>query len=475
MREWERISWESGKSEAAVIGQVGEVIAGRFERAANCRGRARQKVAIWALAGKGHNGDDVRLAARVLAARGWNVQLIEVVSSKIASDVAEVLREGDAPDWILDGLFGIGLSRPLEGAWADLVEALNAVESRKLAIDVPSGFSAIEGKALGVAVEADWTLTLGAPKLGLISSEAPEFVGRLEVAGEIGLASMPDFDSELEWIEPESWRNFPPRRKPDTHKGSYGRLLILAGSLGYHGAAVLTARAAQQAQPGWIQLLTDPECYLPVASQLTGPMVAPWEGGEHPWLDNSKPTAIVAGPGLASHRLPECWMEKVRKLWKTFPGPMIVDASGLSALAEMSDPTSPTPGPRILTPHPGEAASLLQTSSKVIQNDRISALRKLSARFGNAWVVLKGHQTLIGNKEGKIAVNSSGNPGMAQGGSGDILTGFIGGLLAQPQLHHPGIIETTIRYAVWAHGNAADRLHRRTSVWPVERLIDKLG
>lgn len=482
MREWEQISWASGKSHAAVIGQVGEVIADRFERTVSRSSYSRQaqrrrnRLTIWALAGKGHNGDDVRLAARMMNGRGWNVRLIEVLSAENAAEVAAELRSGTSPDWIWDGLFGIGLSRPLEGAWAELVEAMNAVKSRKLAIDVPSGFSAMEGKALGVAVEADWTLTLGAPKLGLISAEAPRYVGRLEVAGDIGLAPRPEFTgAELEWIEPEDWRHFPPRRKPDTHKGSYGRLLILAGSLGYHGAAVLTARAAQQAQPGWIQLLTDPECYIPIASQLAGPMVAPWDSGEHPWLEQSEPTAIAVGPGLASHQLPERWMGKIRELWETFPGPMIVDASGLSALSELKQPSQPAPGPRILTPHPGEAARLLQMDSGSIQKNRVSALRKLSEKFGNAWIVLKGHQTLIGNSQGRIGVNSSGNPGMAQGGSGDILTGWLAGLLAQPALSHSGIIESTIRYAVWSHGNAADRLSRRTNNWPIERLIEKLG
>ena len=481
MREWEQQSWEAGLSESAVIGQVGNIIAERLAlalRGGNPRRRQANQATIWALAGKGHNGDDVRLAASVLKSRGMDCRLVEVLSREIAGQVSQELmkaeRDGQSPDWIIDGLFGIGLSRALEGPWAELVSAINASRSRVMAVDVPSGLDAVTGKALGGAVEADWTLTLGAIKSGLLQTSAARFVGRLEVAGNIGLIQRPDFDSDFEWVEAEDWRAFPSRRSVDSHKGTYGRLLMLAGSLGYHGAAVLAAKAAQRAMPGWIQLLTDPDCYTPVASQLTGPMVAPWNGEAHPWFD-AEPTAIGAGPGLASATLDPRWMEKIRELWKSYAGPLVVDASGLNALLDLDPADTNAAGTRILTPHPGEAGRLLGCSAIEIQQDRAGALRKLSSKFGGAWIVLKGNQTLVGRAEGKIGVNSSGNPALAQGGSGDILTGYLCGLLAQPILNTPEQIESTIRYAVWKHGHAADRLSRTARAWPVERLVEKLG
>ena len=215
MREWEQQSWEAGLSESAVIGQVGNIIAERLAltlRGGNPRRRQPGGAKIWALAGKGHNGDDVRLAASVLKSRGMDCRLLEVLSGEIAEQVSQELlkaeRDGRSPDWIIDGLFGIGLSRALEGPWAELVSAINASRSRVMAVDVPSGLDAVTGKALGGAVEADWTLTLGAIKSGLLQTSAARFVGRLEVAGDIGLIQRPAFDSDFEWVKPQTGEPF---------------------------------------------------------------------------------------------------------------------------------------------------------------------------------------------------------------------------------------------------------------------------
>ena len=266
------------------------------------------------------------------------------------------------------------------------------------------------------------------------------------------------------------WRaisnRFPPRRAVAGHKGTYGHLAILAGSLGFHGAAVLTARGAQRAQPGLITLYTLENAYPAVASQLQAVMVAPWRAGA-PLSQNR--TAILIGPGLASPDVPEQIKALVAQLWREFPGPVVVDAS---ALAWVPTESAPRPGVRVLTPHPGEAARLLDTSSREVQANRLPALRELSRRFSNTWVVLKGHQTLVGRSEGDVFVNSSGNPHLAQGGSGDVLSGFLAGLLAQPPLQTDPL--TTLRYGVWQHGAAADALQKDRPNWVVEDLIAML-
>jgi NAD(P)H-hydrate epimerase len=242
---------------------------------------------------------------------------------------------------------------------------------------------------------------------------------------------------------------------------------ILAGSLGYHGAAVLTARGAQRAQPGLITLYTLESVYHVIASQLQAVMVSPWRSDSRL---NEGCTAVLAGPGLAGNDVPEQVKLLVTELWRTYPGPVIVDAS---ALAWVPPGALEHARLRVITPHPGEAARLLNSTSKEVQEDRLPALRALSRRFGNTWVVLKGHQTLVGRTDGEVYVNCSGNPHLAQGGSGDVLSGYLAGLLAQPALETQAL--TALRYGVWQHGATADRLQNQRGSWVVEELVTELG
>ncbi len=204
------------------------------------------------LAGKGHNGDDARCAREHLTDR--RVEVFDVTET--AADLAKL----DAllalrPALLVDGLFGIGLDRPLGPDWVSFIERVNAARLPVLAVDVPSGLNADTGEPQGAAIKASVTLTVGAPKTGLLREVAWPFVGRLEVASDVGLAPCPH-QSELQWTLPEDFAGFPPARAAATHKGNYGHLAIVAGSLGYHGAAVLAARGAQRAQPGLITLHT---------------------------------------------------------------------------------------------------------------------------------------------------------------------------------------------------------------------------
>ena len=277
-----------------------------------------------------------------------------------------------------------------------------------LAVDVPSGLNADTGEPQGAAIEASVTLTVGAPKTGLLREVAWPFVGRLEVATDVGLAPCPH-QSELQWTLPEDFAGFPPARAAATHKGNYGHLAIVAGSLGYHGAAVLAARGAQRAQPGLITLHTLEAVYHAVAPQLQAVMVSVWSPqGKLPGSHDS----ILIGPGLAAADMPDQMKMLTRHLWRDSFLPVVVDASALDWL-----PLDPVPrnALRVITPHPGEAARLLRSTPQQVQANRLNALRNVSRRFGNAWVVLKGHQTLIGRSTGEVYVNSSGNPAPGPG------------------------------------------------------------
>jgi ADP-dependent NAD(P)H-hydrate dehydratase / NAD(P)H-hydrate epimerase len=340
-----------------------------------------------------------------------------------------------------------------------------------LAIDVPSGLNAATGKAEGAAIRASTTLTVGGVKRGLLAESAWDFVGRLEVASEIGLVPCP-FDTakaELVWSVESDFVKFQRMRRPvSSHKGAFGHVAILAGSQGYHGAAVLAARGAQGAHPGLVTVITHIPVYQPVAAQLQSAMVHAWRGWAKP---EEFCTTLVAGPGLASPSVPEEMKEEVREFWRELRQPMVVDASALDWLEAGAMASSELV--RIVTPHPGEAARLLGITAREVQADRVCAVRRISEKFGNCFVVLKGHQSLVGRAGGPVFVNSTGNPFLAQGGSGDVLAGFLGGLLAQPELQKA--VELTVRFAVWAHGAAADRLSEKQGRWTVEELAGEVS
>lgn len=455
MREWEKASWAAGKSVEDVIDTVGAAIARRLETLTGPGSR------MLFLAGKGHNGDDLR-AARKHLGPARNVIVLDVFEP--VKGLEKFLKAAEGCSWIVDGLFGIGLDRPLDAAWQKLIVAVNNAKKPVVAVDVPSGLNAETGAGEGAAIRADVTLTVGAPKRGLL--KASQFVGRLEVLADIGLAPC-TMESELRWTMAEDFAHLPPRRPVESNKGTYGHLAIYAGSFGYHGAAVLAGQGALRARPGLVTIITQEHAYLPVASQCQSIMAHVWKPGSPPPKTCS---AILIGPGLAAPEVPDAFKDEMRRFWRESPCPVIVDASALDWL--QSGPVPPG-AIRVVTPHPGEAGRMLESSAAAVQAGRVAALRELSQRLGNCLVVLKGHQSLVGGATGEVFINSSGNPYLAQGGSGDLLGGFIAGLLAQPEWQTEAV--TTVRYAVWEHGAAADRLAENSANWTVEDLSRQLG
>lgn len=457
MRDWEQATWATGKIEANVIARVGKIVAQRALQLTS------PGDAILLLAGKGHNGDDTRHAAEHL--RDRKVETCNVTDPEKNLDEVKKLLD-QRPDLIVDGLFGIGINRPLDDKWQTLIKTVNDSQIPILSVDVPSGLNADTGEPEGAAIRATITLTLAAPKQGMLLQPAWEYVGRFEVAPDIGLVDCP-FTNELLWTLPSDFLRYPPPRLNAAHKGDFGRIGLVAGSLGYHGAAVLASRGAQRAQPGLITLHTFEPVYHVVASQLQAVMVRAWDPAQKLPANYD---AVLIGPGLAAEDLPDSLKLFTRLFWRDSLGAVVVDASALDWV-----PIAPLPKTaiRVITPHPGEAARLLRTSVQNIQANRPQAVREISKRHGNCWVVLKGAQTLIGRSTGPVYVNPSGNPHLAQGGSGDILAGYLTGLLAQPALQADPL--KTVAYGVWQHGAAADRLEETKPNWVIEDLASEIG
>lgn len=504
MRQWEEDSWKEGISQPDVIRTVGNKVAdcllqtiydhakNRYSSLENDpkeleKGieQVMQTQQILVLAGPGHNGDDARVAANFLRGKVKEVQVLEVKDPKKALKTFKKLvadrknffepmttSSRFCPTFIVDGMFGIGLNRPLSQDYVDLINAVNDCGIPIFAVDVPSGLNE-EGMPWPAAVKAQYTLTVGTLKRCLMCGDASKYVGQIGVIEDIGL--IPDIPaSDFEWIKLVSAAEVIDLKRPlDCHKGDFGHTLILAGSLGYHGAAVLAAKAAAAAKPGLITVCTMPETYIPVASHLVTQMVHPWSPE---WQMPKGITSILVGPGLAAPGISQVFWDWVRELWRSFPGNMIADASALDQI-----PEGETAGVRVITPHPGEAARCLGITTKEVQADRLGALRKLSEKFGNAYVVLKGYQTLIGTTKGKVYLNHTGNPSMAQGGTGDVLAGFLSGLFAYDRIGEEPIdnIER-ICYAVYSHGRAADDVESEKLTpfdahpWSADRLIEYL-
>jgi NAD(P)H-hydrate epimerase len=504
MRVWERATWSAGISEAHVIAQVGRSVAAKVREMVPVGSR------VVMLAGKGNNGNDVRAAMPHLVSPAgfpeYELTLLEISDPAAAQPELERVLAGGS-NLIVDGLFGIGLNRPLSSEWCRLIETVNSSGLTVLAVDVPSGLDADTGAHFGTAIRAAVTLTVGAPKRGHVETGASDFVGRLEVAAEVGLLPNPELvvggvtDGQVAsgWPFPLAWSvagdfgGIPPRRRVNSHKGTYGHLVVVAGSLGYHGAAVLAAKAAGAARPGLVTVITSPEVYPAVAAQLAFAMVRTWN---EPLALPAKATAVLIGPGLAGRDVPDWLRIQTQAWWRESPLPLVVDASALDWLAAehrqsnapirgdgLGNPAAPATethegtnrprvgGPiRVITPHPGEAQRWLEPGRRELDCSRETLLNALNPA---GIVVLKGHQTLIREGSGPTFLNPTGNPGLAQGGTGDVLAGFLGGLLAQPALQRDPLLTT--RYAVWEHGAAADRLESVRRNWTAEHLAAEIG
>jgi hydroxyethylthiazole kinase-like uncharacterized protein yjeF len=403
------------------------------------------------LAGPGNNGGDVFVVARHLKEGGLAPQVLFAGDpTRLPADArrahADWLASGgtcreDFPagdiGLLVDGLFGIGLTRPIEGRHAEWIARANAGTAPVLALDVPSGLDAATGQATGPAIRADRTLTFIALKPGLLTGDGPDLCGQL-VVDALGLDVM---RKDGEQVAPPLFRHALRARPRNCHKGSFGSVAILGGAPGMAGAALLAGRAALMLGAGRVHLgMLD---RLPVDIRQPELMLrAPDEA-------MSNATVLAIGPGLGQS------MQAGELLARALDAalPLVVDADGLNLLTQgtvLLRKIAVRPAPTFITPHPAEAARLLGGTTEEIQADRLTAALELVRRF-KAHVALKGCGTIIATPDMRWFINASGNPGLATAGSGDILTGMLAALLAQgwPPLE-------ALLGAVHLHGAAAD-------------------
>jgi hydroxyethylthiazole kinase-like uncharacterized protein yjeF len=385
------------------------------------------------LAGPGNNGGDARVVARRLAEMFFRVSLVSR---------PEELPGDRAWGLVVDGLFGIGLARPVEGPYAALVELANRCRCPVLALDVPSGLDSETGRVLGAAVRATHTITFIGLKPGLLTLDGPDHCGDV-VVDALGLQP-PAGDGWL--ATPELFASALRRRPRNFHKGLAGSLGILGGAAGMLGAALLAGRAALHLGAGRVYAglldenapgvdMAAPELMLRHAEDVLGEDLE----------------ALVAGPGLGQGERAETLLGAVL----SSDIACALDADALNLISESEDlrkACARRTADTLLTPHPAEAGRLLSLSTADVQANRVKAARDLARHF-NAHVVLKGNGSVIALRDGRWLVNRTGNPGMASAGTGDVLAGILGGLLAQK---YGG--EASLVLGVHLHGAAGDEL-----------------
>ena len=433
------------------------------------------------LCGRGNNGGDGFVVARTLAQRGVDVSVFVIGRvSEIRGDARTnleilgrvgltVVEVADSQAWelhfseisdctlIVDAIFGTGLNAPLSGLMETVVADVNGSGIPVVAIDLPSGLSADSHDPIGPSIDAGMTVTLGAPKLCLVLPPAETSAGDIVIA-DIGIPSEV-FESidgpRVDLLTRGSMRELITPRSADTHKGDYGRVLIVAGSPGKTGAAHLSAVGALRSGAGLVTIATPRRCQPVVASlgaEYMTEAIDESQGG----LDPQSADAILElardvmaiGPGLGQAASTK---QFIKALVDRATMPLVIDADGLNAFTDDPDRLAGREGRDIIiTPHPGEMARLVGMSTDEVQASRLEIAKNFAVGH-HVYVVLKGHRTLIATPDEKVFINPTGNAGMATGGTGDVLTGMIAAWLAQLL-----DAEAACKLAVFLHGLAGD-------------------
>jgi len=439
-------------------------------------GAPRRGARVVVVCGKGGNGGDGFVVARWLKRRGALPSvLLAFPPAEIGGDarlkLEEMRRSGIRPLRLADGaasalarahvvvdaLLGTGSRGSPEGSVARAIELINASGRPVVALDIPSGMSADGGAPAGPAIRAALTLAFAGLKRGLVTAPGDELAGRVSVVpigvpdGEVA-RGVTTFLLEASDVAPHV-----PRRLRAAHKGTYGHLLLVAGSLGKTGAAALAAAAAMRSGSGLVTVATPVSQQPVVASLVVEAMTEPLPETPARTLalkardvivELAAPRdAVAIGPGIG---LDEETQQLVRSLIQELRKPLAADADALTALAGHLEALRAAPSVRCLTPHPGEMARMLGARVDDVQRDRIETAREFATRY-RVYVVLKGARSVIGTPDGRVFVNPSGNPGMASGGTGDVLTGMLGAFLARGM--EPG---AALQSSVYLHGSAGD-------------------
>ncbi|MEO5693218.1 MAG: NAD(P)H-hydrate dehydratase [Usitatibacter sp.] len=423
---------------------------------------------ILVVAGPGNNGGDAWIAALNLLETFHRVTVLDVTGLPARLDTAKLAKEaftakhgivvhewplGLQPALIVDGLLGIGLARDVEAPFAAVIERINESGVPILAIDIPSGLDSESGRPRGAAVRATHTLTFLAHKVGLHTCDGPDHCGAITLE-DLGAAELSATLGKGVLLAPDVVAPWMKRRARNSHKGDFGTLGIIGGNRGMVGAAILAGRAALLAGAGKVQVgLITPDA----------PQIDP----QHPELmlrhvdDAMLSSVLVAGPGAGqSPSVTSVSMFERQLLPSAIASakPLVLDADAINAVAvniSLQAQVAARNAPTIVTPHPAEAARLLKVTTAQVQQDRLTAALAMARKL-NAFVVLKGVGSICASPSGRWSVNTTGNPALATGGTGDVLAGIIGALLCQKlEPWH------ALQYAVCLHGAAADSLVAR--------------
>ena len=448
----------------------------------------RENSRILIACGTGNNGADGLVMARLLHLKGHVVQILTVgnrskatpenkkeleiaekygVPVLTAEDFLRKFQQGDdadvaaacaagSYDMVADAVFGVGLSCRIEGVYGQLLECLNTLQGKKLAVDIPSGIDADDGSVLGVAFRADLTVTFSYEKVGMRLFPGQSYCGKI-VCRSVGIDDR-SFLADSERGHEPAMAAFTsedlamiPERRPHTNKGSYGKVLVIAGSVNMAGAAIFSARAAYLSGCGLVRVLTPEENRTIIQSTLPEAVLTTYNIKKPEtevviaamqWAD-----VIVCGPGLGTG---DAAQRLVQAVLKNAAVPVIMDADALNVIAEETDILRKPHTDLIVTPHLGEMARLQGVTVSYIQDHLVESAEEF-ARTYNLICVLKDARTITAIPYERTYVNLSGNNGMATGGSGDVLTGVIAGLIAQgakPELAAP--------LGVYVHGLAGD-------------------
>jgi len=485
-RELDRISQEKyGVPSYMLMTNAGEAVA----RAALDKYRARISDGAIVIAGKGNNGGDGFVAARKLRQEGVKVHAILLAkAATLKGDAARAHRDfvaaggnvieveserafddtmRERPGIVIDGIFGTGLNAEVRGLPRAAIEKINSCDAPAVAIDIASGVNSDTGALMGAAIDAALTVTFGFAKFGHVSFPGAQHCGDLKVE-QIGFApqAIEDIAPHGLFIEAKDARQWMRPRPDNSHKGLYGHVMVIAGARGKAGAALLSSRGALRAGAGLVTAAV-PNCVAEVVAsgqaELMTEAIADRDGhfdgraATNALSSLIKPmTSIVVGPGIG---LSDGTKELIAWLIEeavTPERPMLIDADGLNVLAQIGpEKLKRAKGHVVLTPHPGEMSRLLGISTREVNADRISTVKKLAGATG-AVALLKGSHSVIAAPTGEVFINSSGNPGMSTPGMGDALSGMTGTFLGHKMdpLH-------ALALGVFLHGDAADRVAMR--------------
>lgn len=440
------------------------------------------------LCGRGNNGGDGLAAARHLVNGGHEVDLllladpemlspdaktnlgwaravgveIDVVDTDDLEALENQLLGSDPPDIIIDALLGTGLDRPLAGRLARVVDLVNSCPVPVVAVDVPTGLNGSSSALPGPAVEADLCTTFAALMPCHCLPPACETCGDVAVV-DIGIPpSVLEAGAQAWWVQAEDVALLLPRRAPDGHKGSFGHLLVVAGAQGRGGAASMAARSAVAAGAGLVTVavptpvvpVVDGACLEAMTFELPADQLGEAAGPGNLETVLTRMTAVAAGPGLGTGPGAHKVLDLLLLHWE---GPLVLDADALNMVAGSLDRFSGRSGSTVLTPHPGELGRLLGRATEDVVLDRLDAARE-AARISGAVVVAKGYRTIIADPEGRVWINPTGDEHLATGGSGDVLTGLIGAMMAQ----NLDPVRASI-VGCWLHGRAGEL---GAEIWP---------